>query len=401
MAAVSFPLLFASLTGRSGHGLAPYGPCRAAYSLGLLTEPALSRPRPRLGVALASGPSDAVALAVEAEQAGFDSVWTTEFSWRSATVPMAAIAVSTDRITIGSAIAYALGRSPAVLAAEARDIDELSDGRLILGLGSAQPARIRRWLDTEPTDVPARVAEVIESVRALWKLGEDPVSYRGRHVRVDIEATPSAYPPRRERIPVLLAAVNPKMMRVAGAVADGLIAHPIVDGAALRERVRPALEGAATSACRAAAPLVAAMVIVVVDDDEDRARRNAAAQIAFYAQHPTYEPLMRYYGFDEAAASIRDATRRDDWRAAVAAVSDPMIDRLSVAGTPESVRALVGARIDAGDCDTLILHTPSMLMSAPATGAPGRQGAAYRDHVTRLIEAFATQPPHARQSQHP
>ena len=352
-------------------------------------------------MALACGPSDAVALAVEAERAGFDSVWTTEFSWRSATVPMAAIAASTDRITIGSAIAYALGRSPAVLAAEARDIDELSDGRLILGLGSAQPARIRRWLDTDPTDVPAQVTEVIESVRALWKLGQDPVSYRGRHVRVDIEPTPSAYPPRRERIPVLLAAVNPKMMHVAGAVADGLIAHPIVDGAALRERVRPALESAAASAGRAAAPLVAAMVIVVVDGDEKRARRNAAAQIAFYAQHSTYEPLMRHYGFAEPAASIRDAARRADWRAAVAAVSDPMIDRLSVAGTPESVRARVEARIDAGDCDTLILHTPSMLMSAPATGAPVRQGAAYRDHVTRLLEAFATQPPHARQSPHP
>ena len=352
-------------------------------------------------MALASGPSDAVALAVEAERAGFDSVWTTEFSWRSATVPMAAIAASTDRVTIGSAIAYALGRSPAVLAAEARDIDELSDGRLILGLGSAQPARIRRWLDTDPTDVPAQVTEVIESLRALWKLGEDPVSYRGRHVRVDIEATPSAYPPRRHRVPILLAAVNRRMLQVAGAVADGLVAHPIVDGSALQEMVRPTLEAAASTARRATAPLVAAMVIVVVDDDEERARRNAASQIAFYAQHPTYSPLMAHYGLVGASASIRAAAGRGDWNAAVAAVPDPMIDRLSVAGPAGLVKTRINDRLESADCDTLILHTPSMLMSAPATGAPGRQGAAYRDHVTRLIEAFATQPPHARQSQHP
>lgn len=338
-------------------------------------------------MALACGPSDAVALAVEAERAGFDSVWTTEFSWRSATVPMAAIAAATDRVAIGSAIAYALGRSPAVLAAEARDIDELSDGRLILGLGSAQPARIRRWLGADPTDVPARVAEVIESVRALWRLGESPVSYHGRHVRVDVEAAPNAYPPRRERVPILLAAVNRRMLQVAGAVADGLVAHPIVDGSALRKLVRPALEAAAASAGRAAPPEVAAMVIVVVDDDEERARRNAASQIAFYAQHPTYAPLLAHYGFVEAAASIRDATRGDDWGAAVAAVPDPMIDRLSVAGPAGLVRARIDQRLQAADCDTLILHTPSMLMSDPGARSSGDPAAAYRSHVSRLIDA--------------
>lgn len=340
-------------------------------------------------MALTCGPSDAVALAVAAERAGFDSVWATEFSWRSATVPMAAIAAATDRVAIGSAIAYALGRSPAVLAAEARDIDELSDGRLILGLGSAQPARIRRWLGTDPADVPARVAEVIEAVRALWGLGADPVSYRGRHVRVDVEATPSAYPPRRRHLPILLAAVNLRMIQVAGAVADGLIAHPIVDGSALREVVRPALEAAAGSAGRATAPLVAAMVIVVVDGDEDRARRNAASQIAFYAQHPTYAPLMAHYGLVEASASIRAAADRGDWNAAVAAVPDPMIDRLSVAGPAGFVKARIRDRLEARDCDTLILHTPSMLMSDPDARASGDPGAAYRDHASRLIDAFA------------
>lgn len=339
-------------------------------------------------MALACGPSDAVSLAVEAEQAGFDSVWTTEFSWRSATVPMAAIAAATDRVAIGSAIAYALGRSPAVLAAEARDIDELSDGRLILGLGSAQPARIRRWLDIEPTDVPARVTEVIESVRALWRLGEDPVSYRGRHVRVDVEATPSAYPPRRRDVPILLAAVNRRMLRVAGAVADGLIAHPIVDGSALQELMWPTLAAAAGSAGRATAPLIAAMVIVVVDDDEGRARRNAASQIAFYAQHPTYAPLMAHYGLVGASASIRDAARRGDWNAAVAAVPDPMIDRLSVAGPARLVRTRINDRLGEAGFDTLILHTPSMLMSDPDARASGDPAATYRQHASRLIDAL-------------
>lgn len=348
---------------------------------------------PRLGLALACGPVDAVALAARAEQAGFDSVWATEFSWRSATVPMAAIATATDRITIGSAIAYALGRSPAMLAAEARDIDELSGGRLVLGLGSAQPARLHHWLGVDPTDVPARVAETIEAVRALWRIGPQPVRYRGRHLQVAVEATSSAYPPLRARLPLLLAAVNRRMTRVAGAVADGMIAHPIMDGPALRDLARPQLEAAAAEAGRREPPTVVAMLITVVDPDEERARRRAAAQIAFYAQHRAYAPLMRRGGFDSAAAAIRNAAGSGDWKAAVAAVPDEMTDRLAAAGPASIVRERVAQRREARDCDTLILHTPSTLMSEPAATAAGDPSRSYRQHTERLIHTFTPAAP--------
>ena len=304
---------------------------------------------------------------------------------------MAAIATVTDRVTIGSAIAYALGRSPAVLAAEARDIDELSDGRLILGLGSAQPARIRDWLGIEPTDVTGRVAEVVEAVQALWHVGPEPVQYHGRHYRVTVGATAGAYPSRSPRLPVLLAAVNRQMVHVAGAVADGLIAHPIVDGSALSELMRPQLEAAAASAGRQQPPMVAAMLIAVVNDDEVAARRDAAAQIAFYAQHPAYAPLMRHYGFEHAAAAIR-AAAADDWGAATSAVTDEMVDRLAVAGPAHLVRGRVAERLRARDCETLILHTPSMLMSDPAARASGDPGRTYREHAGRLIDAFNPHP---------
>ena len=79
---------------------------------------------------------ETVEAARMAEQAGFESVWTTDFTDRSATVAMGAIAAATERITIGSAIAYAFGHTPLVLAAEARDLDALSGGRIILGLGT-------------------------------------------------------------------------------------------------------------------------------------------------------------------------------------------------------------------------------------------------------------------------
>src|SRR4051794_41982155 len=84
--------------------------------------------RPSL-VTSSGGPAELAEAARRAEEAGFDSVWATEFYDRSATVSLAAMAQATERIELGSAIAYAFGRTPVVLAAEARDLDELSGGR--------------------------------------------------------------------------------------------------------------------------------------------------------------------------------------------------------------------------------------------------------------------------------
>jgi alkanesulfonate monooxygenase SsuD/methylene tetrahydromethanopterin reductase-like flavin-dependent oxidoreductase (luciferase family) len=345
----------------------------------------------RLGVTLVCGPSDAVDVAVAAEAAGLGSVWTTEFSYRSALVPLAAIAAATSRLRLGTAIAYALGRSPTVLAAEARDVDELSAGRLVLGLGSAQPARIRDWLGVETDDIPGHVAEMIQVLRALWHLDDHPVHFDGRHVRVLVRPDGRIPPPVRREIPVLLAAVNRRMMTIAGSVADGVIAHPIMNQAACEGYLRPVLQEAADRAGRAEAPVVAAMSIVVVDDDHDVARRHAASQIAFYLQHSTYEPLIRWYGFAEPARRIRAAVAAGDWQAATGAVSEDMIDSLAVAGPPHHVREHIATRLRTDTSHHLILHTPSMLLLRPVAAEEAAED--YRSRVLRLIDAFATPAP--------
>ncbi len=99
-----------------------------------------------MGLALHGGSlAIAAAAARRAESAGFASVWTTEFYDRSATVSLAAMAAATDRLTLGSAIMYAVGRSPLVLAVEAADLDELSGGRLVLGLGTGTKRMQADW----------------------------------------------------------------------------------------------------------------------------------------------------------------------------------------------------------------------------------------------------------------
>lgn len=333
-----------------------------------------------LGLGLACSARSVVGLARAAEDAGFTSAWATEFSGRSGTAPLAAMAVTTTRIGLGSAIIWGFGRSPLVLAGEARDIDELSDGRLLLGLGSAQPTRMRDWLGIEPTRPAERMEELIRVLRSLWHLHEVDVHHDGPCYRAHVPRARHLAEPVRAEIPIHLAAVNSRMVHVAGTVADGLIVHPLVDEHAFDALIRPRLFDSAGATDRPSPPRTTAMLITVADDDAARARRRAARQIAFYAQHSTYTPLLRSAGFDEEAGSIRAAARTGSDEAMVDAVSSTMIDEIAAAGPPDKVRDHVSAI--RGHYDDLILHVPSTLLLEPE----GER--TYVDHARALIEIF-------------
>ena len=127
---------------------------------------------------------ETVEAARMAEQAGFESVWTTDFTDRSATVAMGAIAAATERITIGSAIAYAFGHTPLVLAAEARDLDALSGGRIILGLGTGTSACSRTGTAWTASTRRSRMEELVPLLRRLLRLHEGPIEHDGRFYRL-------------------------------------------------------------------------------------------------------------------------------------------------------------------------------------------------------------------------
>lgn len=335
----------------------------------------------RLGVSLASDVTAAVEFATRVESAGFDDVWATEFVHRSATTAMAAFATTTSRVGVGSAIAYAFGRSPVVWASEARDLQLLSGGRLVLGLGSAQPRRMRDWLGVDPAAPAERMAELIQLLRLLWS--EPAVSFEGRFYRVRVEPVgPGAAPPPVS-IPIYLAAMNERMLGTAGRSADGIICHPLVSRRLLEDHVLPALSQAAAAAGRPT-PRLALMPIVVVHDDADIARRIAAAQIAFYAQHATYSFVFEIHGHAGAGAALRDAAARGDWATMISSVPDDLIDELAAAGPAGAVKEMLGGLV--ADADHAILHSPSVLASQPAgAGLPAN---AYLDNLDAIIDAF-------------
>jgi probable F420-dependent oxidoreductase len=304
------------------------------------------------------GPRELATAARLAEEAGFASAWATEFYDRSATVALAAMAAATSTIELGSAIAYAFGRTPLVLAAEARDLDELSGGRVTIGLGTGTRTMQRDWHGLDGEHPASRMEELVPLLRRLWRLHEGPVEHEGRFYRLHVEPTAPPREPLRPDTPIFMAGVNERMIEAAGAVADGLVGHPLFTPEYVREVVRPALARGAARAGREAAPPIAGYVTCSIGDDRDAARRDAAAIIAFNSTVKTYRATHRTSGFEREAEAIRLAWSRGDFAAMAAAVTDDMVDAIALAGTPDDARRRFAERWD-GVYERALLWPPA------------------------------------------
>ena len=284
------------------------------------------------------GPVELAEAAHLAEEAGFASVWATEFYDRSATVALAAMAQATSTIELGSAIAYAFGRTPLVLAAEARDLDELSGGRITIGLGTGTRKMQQDWHGLDGEHPASRMEELIPLLRRLWRLHEGPIEHDGRFYRLHVQPTAPPREPLRLDTPIYMAGVNPRMIEAAGAVADGLVGHPLFTPGYVRDVARPALARGAERTGRDAPPPIAGYLTCSISDDREAARRDAAAIIAFNSTVKTYRVTHREGGFEREGEAIREAWARGDFEGMTAAVTDEMIDTIALAGTPDDVR---------------------------------------------------------------
>jgi probable F420-dependent oxidoreductase len=312
---------------------------------------------------LAGRMADTIEIAAAADAAGLDAAWTSEFNDRSAIVALAAMAQHTKSCRVGSAIAYAVGRSPLILANEARGIDELSGGRLVLGLGTGTKGMQIGWHGISDPESPAvRLEELIPLLRRIWKLHEGPVRHEGRFYSMNLTATADVLAPVRDQIPIYTAGVNRRMIETAGRVSDGLVCHPTFSSRYVHEVVRPAIAKGAEKTGRKPGDIeVVGMLLCSVHDDEEVARRELAAQLAFYAAPRAYAPMLEASGFAAEAERIRKAFADHDHEAMIAAVSDEMLDGIGVAGTPDQVRAGIARR--APDFDHLSLYSPSFTMT--------------------------------------
>ena len=200
--------------------------------------------------------------------------------------------------------------------------------------------------------------ELIPLLRQLWRLHDGPVNHDGRFYRLHVLPTAPPREPYRTDTPIYMAGVNARMIEAAGAVADGLVGHPLFTPDYVREVVRPALARGAERAGRNAAPPIAGYVTCSVAGDRDIGRQAAAAIIAFNSTVKTYRATHAVSGFEREADTIRDAWRRGDGAAMVAAVRDEMIDAIALAGTADEVRDRFAERWD-GVYERTLLWPPA------------------------------------------
>jgi len=313
----------------------------------------VSAARARLAIAPWGESLDELAgVAARAEQAGLDSVWLPELH-RSASVSLAAVIAGTRTIRAGTAIMWSFVRSPMVVALEALDLDELSDGRLVLGLGSGVKRLNEQWHGVPWERPVARLREVVRAVRHFIAHAHEgrPMELEGELATMRIRGYERPFAPRRAVIPIHLAAVGPQMTALAGEVADGWLGHELGSPAYLRERILPGLHRGLERAGRERGELeVVASACCVPHEDGAQARRWAAGLVAFYATVRTYEPLFEFHGFLDEAREVQRRFAAGEPERMAAAVPDAMVDALTCAGRPEEVRARLADYDGLADC---------------------------------------------------
>ena len=309
------------------------------------------------GVALGGPYAFLPELARQAESHGFDAVWVSETGQESI-VQATVCLTATSRIEVGTNITLAFPRSPTITAMQAWDLDELSGGRFIVGLGSQVKRIIEERFSAEFDQPAKRMAEYVQALQTVWRIerGED-VTFDGDLYRV---LRPGLAGPGRaaERaLPrVYVAAVGPLMTAAAATHSDGILGHPFTSLRYLTEGVLPRIDEALETSGRPRdAFTVAQGLILCIAEDREVARREAATQIAFYGTTPNYLPVFAAHGDEHLMDEYRRvfvASGRDA-DAMAAAVTDEIIDRYAVAGTPDEVRDRVAEF--AGHLDHLIL----------------------------------------------
>lgn len=294
-----------------------------------------------------------------AEDAGFDTVWVSELH-RSAFVPTAAMASETSRVKVGTGIAWAFVRSEVTTALHALDLDDLSDGRLVLGLGTGVKRLIEDWHHGTFGKPVAHIRETVALIRlfvATAHTGER-IAFEGEWVNVDIRNYERPFAPRRTEIPIYLGAVGPLMTQVTGEIADGWLAHELGSPAFLREKILPNLDEGLQRSGRSPSDLEKVVsACCMPHSDGAQARRWAAGLVAFYASVRTYTDFFAFHGFAAEARTIQERFREGDVTGMVDATTDDMVDTFTFAGTFDEVRTAL-ARYD-GLADGIKLTPPT------------------------------------------
>lgn len=309
----------------------------------------------KVDAAVVSQLSHVPAAAETLERRGYDGCWTAEIN-HDPFLPLALAAEHTSRIQLGTSIAVAFARNPMTVAQIGWDLQEYSEGRLLLGLGSQIKPHIEKRFSMSWSKPVARMREFVLALHAIWECWRDGtrLAFDGEfytHTLMTPMFVPQPHPHGHPK--VFVAAVGDRMTEMCGEVADGLIAHAFSTQRYFRDVTIPTLTRGIERAGRQRRDVeVASPLFVVTGRDEAELTQNAVAtrkQIAFYASTPAYRGVLELHGWGDLQTELHRLSREGQWDAMGSLIDDTMLAEFAVVAPLDSV-----VRAIRGRCDGLI-----------------------------------------------
>ncbi len=297
--------------------------------------------------------TNAARSATELEAAGYSGAWTAETS-HDPFLPIAVAAAATSEIELGTSIAVAFARNPMLLANIGWDLQALSQGRFVLGLGSQIKPHITKRFSMEWSKPAARMREMVLAVRAIWDTWQNatPLQFRGEFYRHTL-MTPFFAPPASDLgdfgLPkIFLAGVGELMTEVAGEVCDGFFCHGFTTEKYLREVTIPALERGRAKAGKTmdGFEIVGPSFVVTGTNDEEMDKASAATrqQIAFYGSTPAYRKVLDIHGWGGLQDELNALSKQGKWVEMGTLIDDEVLNTFAVVGAPEEIAPELGRR---------------------------------------------------------
>jgi probable F420-dependent oxidoreductase len=320
----------------------------------------------KIDTGLSGSITDAGHRAAALEASGYSGVWTAETA-HDPFLPLAVAAERTRSIELGTSIAVAFARNPMLLANIGWDLQVLSRGRFVLGLGSQIRPHITKRFSMEWSRPAARMREMIQAIRAIWDTWENgvPLQFRGEFYKHTL-MTPFFAPDPAELgdfgVPkIFLAGVGELMTEVAGEVCDGFFCHGFTTEKYLRDVTIPALERGRAKAGKTMEgfELVGPSFVVTgnSDDELEDAATATRQQIAFYGSTPAYRKVLDIHGWGGLQDELNTLSKQGRWQEMGTLVDDEVLNTFAVVGRPETIAPELGRRY--GDViDRLSFYAP-------------------------------------------
>ena len=304
------------------------------------------------------GPTDAVQRATLLQEAGASGVFTFEGP-HDVFTPLA-LASTVPGLDVMSNVAIALPRNPIQLAHQANDLQLLSEGRFILGLGTQIRTQIEKRYGAEFDRPVARMKELVGALRAIfatWNTGER-LDFRGEFYRHTL-MTPTFVPGPNPfgPPPIFLGALGPRLTRATAEVADGLLVMPFGSKRFLHETTLPAVREGLAAAGRSDDDFAVVPEIIVSVGSDDRDHASTRMLLAFYGSTPAYRPVLDAHGWGDLQPELNAMSKQGRWQEMATLIDDQMLHTIAACGTPAEVAAHIRDRVE-GVSDRICLYQP-------------------------------------------